>query len=596
MKLNIKRGEGVRPFLFLFLVFLLLLSFYPSKASAAIEVIELDDFYGIVLPAGTTGMYSFRSSAGGGSYTFPSKVSHISWTRNTSNTDVKLICTAAGIDYEAKPGTLGTAIDPPAQTIKCRGNATKDLGNISYITSVVTTDGKTYKFIGSGDTTPKPGDPALDGGVFPNGGTNGGDTGGDGGTKPDPGGGNTIGSSSYYASFRDEYRVDYNPPAGAASYGLYFTSSSGTPHSAEYNFPPTGIHYLNCNGTYVIKFYDSAGKVIGETKQIVTSAIKVPACQSYADGVTGNNDLGATWDGEKIKWNDTGADKYEVWKDGKKVGETTDKEYATKEPGSYSVLGVKNDVVTGQSDLKINGTDNGGTDPPDPGTDPGGSCGDVCEQLSNLLKCPGWDELLGDFESIMPKPPDWNQVAGIFKDKIVPAMGQEIVNRSPEIAKIIADEFESREKPVQAPRPLPDFKPNLPQLNDMWVPVKQDMNKNVPDFTPDYSGSKPFQIPDPMALTYDNRDKGYEMPKTQDLSSPDYKKTERIEPDKGYKTQQPDSVTPPSYQVNNPINNKPMPDYKTEQKTDKPPDYHVEDKPAPNYQFDEKPMPEYKGR
>ncbi|MBP1897058.1 hypothetical protein, partial [Paenibacillus lactis] len=248
---------------------------------------------------------------------------------------------------------------------------------------------------------------------------------------------------------------------------------------------------------------------------------------------------------------------------------------------------------------------NGGTDPggggtptPDPGTnpdptDPGGTeeCPPGCQAIIDALECPEFDEYLGRWASIIPPPPDWNQVAGIMRDTIVPAMGQEIVNRSPEIARIIADELQSREKAVQPPPPLPTYRTPepMPVLRDIPNKIPFDVESGTPNFEPDYTESKPFSIPDPLNVPLDNTDSGYDYPTQTDDSSPAYRSVTRIDQDKGYQGKPSQDTSSPGYQVKDPTG-EPVPDYyyinggKTKVPIYKPRD--TTPTPAPDYDSD----------
>lgn len=409
------------------------------------------------------------------------------------------------------------------------------------------------------------------------------------------GGGSSGGSSQdvytkyYYVPYLDQYRVDYTK-ISAARYRLEYTSPGGTVYTKDYNFAPTGVHYLTCNGSYNMKFYNSSGQIISEsTPTINTTQIANPLCDSYADGgQTGQDDLQATQTADGITWNQMpGAESYEVWKDGQKVDETTGTTTSVDGPGSITIVakdGAGN--VIGQSDMNLGSS--------------GGGCGDVCQKLAQLLACPDWDDYMGEWtnaiKAALPPPPDWEHVAEIMRDKIVPAMGQEIVNRSPEIAEILADEFESREKPVSSPPPLPTFAPDVPKMIDLPQKIDNNLTDDIPSFEPDFSGSQSFEIPDPMDVTLDNTDKGYGYPTQQDLSAPTYqRKSDVIEPDKGYQGQQPDVIAPPAYEVKNTTNNKPIPSYQP-RPAGTPPPYHMQESGNADYQIGSKsgdPPPEY---
>lgn len=252
------------------------------------------------------------------------------------------------------------------------------------------------------------------------------------------------------------------------------------------------------------------------------------------------------------------------------------------------------------------GTDPGGTDPgtdpggTDPGTDPGGGecTTNGCDWLNDIIFCPGWDVVMADLtlaiKDALPPPPDWNYVSHVFSNTIVPAMGQELVNRSYEIAKIIADEFQSREKPVSPPPYVEDFTPNVPVFQDT-PRVRDSLDKDIPNFDPSYTDDKPFIIPNPddHGLT-DYKDKGYVQQKPVN-TAPDYKSGDSApEPDPGYKPQEPNPSKPPDYQTGDPTPEKPpdyqhgesgkIPDYNTNEPTGNAPDYqHNENSEVPIY-------------
>jgi hypothetical protein len=357
---------------------------------------------------------------------------------------------------------------------------------------------------------------------------------------------------SYYMPDRNEYRVDYAgyPASPAGGYGVHFVSDSGTVYDVNYTTPPTGIFYLTCTGTYTLRMFDAAGGITHETKPILTPQISGGACESRPGNNGGFHDFDSSFSknptgGYDLSWSSmAGANTYDVLKNGVKVGSTSGNSYHAPDVGSYSVL-AKDAAggLLGQTDFKV--TDN------TPPTANAGGC-DGCTILTQMLDCPSWNDYMGQWsnmiKSSVPPAPDWNQVAGIMRDKIVPAMGQEIVDRTPEIAKIIADELQSREKPVTAPAPLPSFSPLVPVLTDLPNKIETDLSSNVPDFTPDFTESKPFEIPDPMNWKPDNTDQGY-IPGSQDLTAPNYNKKPETsaEPDKGYQTPPAPSSTPPPY-------------------------------------------------
>lgn len=205
-------------------------------------------------------------------------------------------------------------------------------------------------------------------------------------------------------------------------------------------------------------------------------------------------------------------------------------------------------------------------EPPDDGGDTPTCDKDGCDWLNDIIFCPGWDIVMADLtlaiKDALPPPPDWEYVSAVFTNRIVPAMGQEIVNRTPEIARIIADEFQSREKAVSPPPQLETFAPeNLPRFKDM-VDAKRDLDQGVPNFTPDYSQDKPFTILDPASIDFsDNSDIGYNAGTKED-PAPEYKQEEVSEDTREYNSA-PDTSTPaPEYKQEEEEEREATPEYK----------------------------------
>lgn len=225
---------------------------------------------------------------------------------------------------------------------------------------------------------------------------------------------------------------------------------------------------------------------------------------------------------------------------------------------------------TNPGDTDSGGTNPGGTDPGgmNPGgTDPGGTNGgncNGCQAVKDALECPEFDVYLGKWADMIrgtfPPPPDWDYVATVMRDWIVPAMGDELVNRSPMIARIVADEFESREKQVSPPPYVNEFRPQVPKLYDT-PRVTDSLDSNVPQFNPDYSEDKGFRIPDPDSIDFsDYKDKGYTKQKPVN-TAPDYKANDlKPEPDPGYKGKEPSTAPPPDYKPGT-GDTKPPPEY-----------------------------------
>lgn len=338
-----------------------------------------------------------------------------------------------------------------------------------------------------------------------------------------------------FIRIRDEYQLRYairGLPEGTHQVRANFWSASGTYYDVTFD-NPTGVAYLTCNGTYIFEMLDASGRTIAETRQVITKKISDPACRSYENEGLKNDFAGSfkdnpdgskqvTWaadpniavihvykDGEFIKEYNA-SNKHEIERDGTHVADFSD-------PGLYSLIGF--DALRrylGSIDFVVGDGGKAGLvdDDNDDGND--GGC-NGCTWLEQALNCPAWDDYMEGWKDMLKdvyQPPDWQQVANIMRDTIVPAMAQEIVNRSPEMAKIFADEFTSREKKVEpAPTRPPDYEVQipLPQIQDLSEEIDFDLNNNVPSFEPDYSESEPFIIPNPLDLQFDDKDLGYEL-------------------------------------------------------------------------------------
>lgn len=215
--------------------------------------------------------------------------------------------------------------------------------------------------------------------------------------------------SMYYVPYLDQYRLDYAYNSADVRYELVFTGDGGQVFTGVYNFPPTGIHYLTCNGDYRMNFYNSAGQIVHTLGPITTSMIRNPTCSSYADGVSGKNDLNAkaTQVGDndyKMDWGSApGAVNYQIWKDGQLVGSTPGNTYETGK-GSISIVALdENGNVVGQSDLILPKANS-----------------ECCQFLSDLLSCPDWDKYMGELSKAvhngLPTLPEWRTIADQFVD------------------------------------------------------------------------------------------------------------------------------------------------------------------------------------
>lgn len=449
-----------------------------------------------------------------------------------------------------------------------------------------------------------------------------------GGTDPgDPGDTDVIvAGTHYYFQPRDAYRYDYNPPSGVAYYQLHFDGANGQHYYRQYDQQPTGIHWLTCNGSYQMRFFNSAGQLVAKSPDMATGSIQNPVCNSQPGNDAGYNDLTASINLSgpvcSISWQGIYADTYEIYRDGQYViaveGFGPHGGFLFDHPidcvdGAYSLLAIKDGQYVAQKDFKSNAV------PPVPGggggggggTNPGGGYDDGCngcKLITDLLACPAWDQYMGEWESmlrsVIPPAPNWQQVANIMRDTIVPAMGQELVNRAPVIADIIADEFESREDPVYPPGSIPAYNPpgQLPVMQDMTDNIDFDLSSDIPDFEPDFSGSVPFTIPDPLSIQLDDTDSGYNPPDPTPSNNliPDYSGRDPVpERDPGYQGLDDfEDTNIPGYVITNPDANDPIRVYNPQTPGDSGqiPGYQIDDGAidAPDYVTPDDPMPGYK--
>lgn len=301
----------------------------------------------------------------------------------------------------------------------------------------------------------------------------------------------------YYVPFLDQYRLDYTPPS-ASRYQLQFTAANGSIYEKNYMFAPTGIHYLTCNGNYRMYFYDSSGKIVAQTEEMITSLIQSPSCNSYADRQdAGKDDLGTSINGENVSWNPLpNATKYEVYKDGQKIGETSGTIYNVPGGGSISVV-ARNGTgqIVGRSDLNVSAGSGGNpSDPP-----PDGTCGDVCQNLKKVLTCPDWPQYMGSLtqaiKDALPPPPDWQHISEIFAQSYINALNNYLgeVPEPPTVQQITD----------QLPQ-VPSIDSSFPEAENLKPQVSQDFNQPFNfDITSGpqievVDNSRPFDIVDPL--------------------------------------------------------------------------------------------------
>lgn len=222
----------------------------------------------------------------------------------------------------------------------------------------------------------------------------------------------------------DVYRVDYQDyPAGTAWYQLHYTSPSGTVYTADYHGSPTGIHYLTCNGTYKLNFFDSNNNLLSSTSSMHTSSINNPTCQSYAGDETGTDDLNIQVQDNgdltyTATWDDIG-ELYGVYKDGVYLEAVTDNHYTFQGGGavqirSFDQFGAEN----GRSETFIDASQGI--------TNESGSSCNACQRIREKLDCPYWSEYMGEWQQmlaeVIPPPPDWEEVSTIFANAFINAL------------------------------------------------------------------------------------------------------------------------------------------------------------------------------
>lgn len=130
----------------------------------------------------------------------------------------------------------------------------------------------------------------------------------------------------------------------------------------------------------------------------------------------------------------SGAVSYELYIDGVKSTYTSQVTTVTKDgSGSAFVKAIDSagNVIGQSSTISFTSSANcGGTTDPPPDT--GGTDCTECEKLAEMLACPEWDTYMGEltdaFADALPPPPDWDEVAEIMADHIVPPLIDGMVN------------------------------------------------------------------------------------------------------------------------------------------------------------------------
>lgn len=314
----------------------------------------------------------------------------------------------------------------------------------------------------------------------------------------------TVQGNYYYFPPRDAYKYDYTPPSGVTRYELHFVDSNGTPYMREYNQAPTGVHYLTCNGTYEMQFFNSS-QMVAKSPQMVTTAIQAPTCNSQPGTGTGYQDFTVTktsnGDGSvTLSWSTVpGAMSYEVFKDGVGWGYQTDTSRQVVDDGSsYSVVAKDSSGnIIAQSDILPSST---------PSPDPEPSNCDGCQFLKDMLACPEWDTYMGNLttaiHNALPPPPDWDMVADKIGNAVIGKLSNYLgpVPPAPAVSEI--DSNTHVELPtINNQPPEASMTPTVPA--DFNTPKPFDLSDAPVIDTTD--SSKPFIITDPMSnVPHDN--------------------------------------------------------------------------------------------
>jgi len=294
-----------------------------------------------------------------------------------------------------------------------------------------------------------------------------------------------------YYPYRDEYRMDFTWPTGTTSYRAWFIArSDGKIYELFFNSRPTGILWLTCNGTYNVDFYNSNGELIGYFRDIITTEIVSPKCNSY-EGQEGLNDLNGRYIDNKngtytLYWDKKPGATYEIWKDGQKIGETNGNSYLLPGPGSVSIIEKDPDTggTTGESHLHV------------PRLNDVKNCLS-CQTLADLLSCPEWDVYMGELtqaiRNALPTLPEWRQIADVFVDAF-----DEYFGDVPPVPSV--GEIGSRITP-----PLPDLDTDVPEAD--ISPIVDDAYNQPLEFDittgpeiPVVDESEPIEIYEPDAF------------------------------------------------------------------------------------------------
>lgn len=299
--------------------------------------------------------------------------------------------------------------------LACNGNYTIELLNGNDLIkreNITTTQINTEPSACSNGTGATP-DDGNDGGGDD--GSGGGSDGGDGKRTEIDGG---IVIDFYYLSSRDDYTVKFIPDNIARIYLAYhYEGTYNIRNEKDFiglNF--SGDFYLNCNGRYLMEFYNSSNTLL-HREYFETSQINEPLCDSSAN----------------------------------------ENEY------------IEDPTV-------LNPPSGGGGGGGDGGNGGGGGNGED-NPCCALFDCPGWDEHMGMLRQIrdaIPPPPNWQQVANTMRDTIVPRMIDDLgalLGNAPSPPAPPSDIDLTQPVRMGQPQDIPDY---AERLNNQ-APIMQDV-------------------------------------------------------------------------------------------------------------------------
>ncbi|RJG23301.1 hypothetical protein [Paenibacillus thiaminolyticus] len=337
------------------LILLPLLFFLPLTMAHAANDVYMDDYYYAHAPAGASGTFPFTTKSGATSITFPEATQGINAYKANNTTHYKVRCEVGGEWKNVTVATGHLKADPKQKSYRCELETDGEVeayGAVRWAGDVLHMETRYYL-----EGTPtNPGD-GSDGTTGPGSGP---------GPGTDPGGKPFDKFKYYYTDWRDQYRLDFwGLPTNAKQVRLHFTASSGAQYDREWPIDEVGgTLYLTCNGRYQLQFLDSSGSVISTVDDLSTGQIQSPTCESYPDPYP-RDDLGAEVTMPactdpspgsglpKVTWTGVpGAESYDIYKDGQKIGSTTDTEYDLPGDGSYTIIGRDRDGnPVGESDV-----------------------------------------------------------------------------------------------------------------------------------------------------------------------------------------------------------------------------------------------------